>query len=118
MSTMPAATIDAYLASLGDPARNTLEKLRRSILKVIPDAEECISYGAPAFRVNGKAVAGFAAFKNHLVYAPHSGTVIPALADKLVGYKQSKGSFQFPNDKPLPDALVRTLVKARLAELR
>ena len=79
--------------------------LRRSILKVIPDAEQCISYGLPAFRVQGKVAAGFGAFKNHLSYLPHSGSVFPELSDELADYKTSAGALQFPVDAPLSTVL-------------
>ena len=72
---MSEQEIDQYLAALDEPKRSTLEALRRSILEVVPDAEQCISYGMPAFRLQGKVVAGFAAFK-HLSYLPHSGSVL------------------------------------------
>jgi uncharacterized protein YdhG (YjbR/CyaY superfamily) len=109
--------IDAYLASLEAPARGTLEELRRTILQVVPDAEEGLSYGVPAFRVRGKAVAGFAAFKNHLTYVPHSGSVLGDLGDVVAGYETSKGSLKFAIDTPLPEDLVSKLVAARLREL-
>lgn len=109
--------IDAYLAGLEAPARGTLEALRRTILKVVPDAEEGVSYGVPAFRVRGKAVAGFAAFENHLTYVPHSGSVLGDLGDDVAGYETSKGSLKFAIDTPLPDDLVTKLVAARLREL-
>ncbi len=115
---MTADEVDAYLAELEEPKRGTLETLRRSILAVVPDAEECISYGMPAFRVEGKVVAGFAAFKNHLAYLPHSGRVLASLGDRLSGYEFTKGSLHFPIDEPLPDDLVRSLVEAKLATLR
>jgi uncharacterized protein YdhG (YjbR/CyaY superfamily) len=89
--------------------------LRESIRRVIPDAEEGISYGMPAFRVNGKVVAGFAAFKDHLSYVPHSGSVLGQLSDDLVGYSMTKGSLHFPVDEPLPDELVEKLVALRLS---
>ena len=73
---MAPQDIDSYLATVDEPRRTTLEELRRSILAVIPDAEQCISFGMPAFKVRGKTVAGFAAFKNHLSYLPHSGSVL------------------------------------------
>jgi uncharacterized protein YdhG (YjbR/CyaY superfamily) len=114
---MTQQDVDAYLASLGEPARRTLEDLRRSILDVVPDAEQCISYGMPAFKVGGKTVAGFAAFKGHLSYLPHSGSVLPELADDLAGYTSTKGSLHFPVDKPLPSALVSKLVRIRMREL-
>jgi uncharacterized protein YdhG (YjbR/CyaY superfamily) len=71
---MAAEDIDRYLAELTEPARGTLEQLRRDVLTVVPRAEQCISYSAPAFKVDGRTVAGFAAFKNHLSYLPHSGS--------------------------------------------
>ena len=114
---MAARDIDDYLAGVGEPKRSTLQQLRQCVLDVIPDAEECISYGMPAFKVKGKTVAGFAAFKNHLSYLPHSGSVLPALAADLVGYEGTKGSLHFPVDQPLPPALVNTLVTTRLRQL-
>ncbi len=114
---MAAQDIDRYLASLGEPGRSTLEDLRRSILEVVPEAEQCISYGMPAFKVRGKSVAGFAAFKNHLSYLPHSGSVLAELGDELVGYQRTKGSLHFAIDEPLPSALVTKLVEVRLREL-
>jgi uncharacterized protein YdhG (YjbR/CyaY superfamily) len=114
---MPARDIDGYLASVGEPKRSTLQQLRQCVLEVIPDAEECISYGLPAFKVQGKVVAGFGAFKNHLSYLPHSGSVLPALAADLAGYDGTKGSLHFPVDQPLPPALVNKLVTTRLREL-
>ena len=114
---MSAADIDAYLEGVEEPKRSTLADLRRTILEVVPDAEQCISYGMPAFRVNGKVVAGFAAFKNHLSYLPHSGSVIPKLSDDLAGYGATKGSLHFPTDQPLPKPLVEKLIRARIEEL-
>jgi uncharacterized protein YdhG (YjbR/CyaY superfamily) len=105
--------VDKYLLSLEQPKRGTLEALRRTILDIIPEAEQCISYGMPAFRVQGKVIAGFAAFKNHLSYLPHSGSVIPDLGDALSQYKTSKGALQFPIDRPLPKALVKKLITIR-----
>ena len=112
---MTAEEIDAYLADLDEPKRSTLEALRRSILAVVPDAEQGISYGMPAFRVGGTVVAGFAAFKNHLAYLPHSGSVLAGLGDRLDGYEHTSGSLHFPVDQPLPDDLVRSLVDAKLS---
>jgi len=108
--------IDDYLASLEEPKRSTLTTLRLSILGIIPEAEQCISYGLPAFRVQGKVIAGFGAFKNHLSYLPHSGSVIPELGDELANYKTSSGALQFPVDAPLPSALVEKLVTTRLRQ--
>jgi uncharacterized protein YdhG (YjbR/CyaY superfamily) len=113
---MSKREIDVYLAALEEPKRSTLTALRQAILTVIPEAEQCISYGHPAFRVEGKVVAGFAAFKNHLSYLPHSGSVFPELRDDLVRYKTSTGALQFPVDAHLPKALVRKLVTIRLRQ--
>ena len=113
-----AGGIDEYLAALDEPMRSTLQTLRRTILAIIPDAEECISYGMPAFRLNGKVIAGFAAFKSHLSYLPHSGSVLGNLPDDLAGYKSTEGSLHFPIDKPLPKALVKKLIAKRLDDVR
>ncbi len=114
---MSADEVDAYLAGVDEPKRSTLEAVRRSILDVVPDAEEGISYGMPAFSVGGKVVAGLAAFKNHLAYLPHSGVVLADLGDELEGYERTPGSLHFAVDEPLPDALVRRLIQAKLARL-
>lgn len=114
---MSAEEIDAYLSELDEPKRSTLETLRASILKVVPEAQQCISYGLPAFRIGGKVVAGFAAFKNHLSYLPHSGSVLDQLRDELSSYSGTKSSLHFPHDQPLPDELVAQLVRCRLAQL-
>jgi uncharacterized protein YdhG (YjbR/CyaY superfamily) len=114
---MSAQEIDDYLAGLDEPALSTLQALRRSILRVVPDAEQCLSYGMPAFRVDGKVVAGFAAFKRHLSYLPHSGDVLSDLAADLEGYDRTPGSLHFAVGEPLPDDLVRSLVEAKLRRL-
>jgi uncharacterized protein YdhG (YjbR/CyaY superfamily) len=116
MVTKTANPIDEYLTGIDEPKRSTLRQLRASILEVIPEAEECISYGLPAFRVRGKVIAGFAAFKNHLSYLPHSGSVFPELGAKVADYVTTTGSLHFPVDQPLPKALVRQLVKVRLRQ--
>ena len=114
---MSQREIDRYLAALDEPKRSTLESLRRSILDVVPDAEQAMSYGAPAFKVEGKAVAGFAAYKNHLSYLPHSGSVLTELSKDVAGYGTSKGALKFAVDTPLPKGLVKRLVTARMREL-
>jgi uncharacterized protein YdhG (YjbR/CyaY superfamily) len=108
--------VDAYLAEVDEPKRSTLQALRRTILEIVPDAEQVISYRVPAFRVQGKIVAGFAAFQNHLSYLPFSGSVLPQLADELEGYTMTKSSLHFPVDQPLPKRLVQKLIAARLEE--
>ena len=84
-----AQEIDQYLEGLDEPKRETLAQLRQEILNVLPEAEQGISYGLPAFKVRGKTIAGFAAFKNHLSYLPHSGSVFPQLEDELKGFLPS-----------------------------
>jgi uncharacterized protein YdhG (YjbR/CyaY superfamily) len=113
---MSATDIHEYLDRLDEPKRSTLSQLRRDILAVVPDAEECISYAVPGFKVAGKTVAGFAAFKNHLSYLPHSGRVFPELAKELAGYEKSTGALRFPVDKPLPAELVEKLIAVRLRQ--
>jgi uncharacterized protein YdhG (YjbR/CyaY superfamily) len=110
--------IDGYLAKLDEPKRTTLHELRKTIHEVIPEAEQCISYGVPAFRLHGKVIAGFAAFTNHLSYLPHSGSVLPELADDLAGYVRTPGSLHFPVDQPLPRPLVEKLIEVRLRQVR
>jgi uncharacterized protein YdhG (YjbR/CyaY superfamily) len=111
------ADVDGYLAALEEPKRSTLQALRESIRAVVPDAQECLSYGMPAFKVGGRTVAGFAAFTRHLSYLPHSGSVLPELADDLAGYERTQGSLHFAVDTPLPDDLVAKLVATRLRHL-
>ena len=114
---MAGSDIDRYLTGLDEPKRSALEQLRRDVLAVLPDAQECLSYGVPGFKVKGKTIAGFAAFKNHLSYLPHSGSVLPALADELAEYKGTRSSLHFAVDQPLPSGLVRKLIVARMREL-
>jgi uncharacterized protein YdhG (YjbR/CyaY superfamily) len=111
-----AEAVDEYLRSVGEPKRSTLQTLRETILEIVPEAEEVISYRVPAFRVDGKTIAGFAAFKDHLSYLPFSGSVLDQLGDELDGYAMTKSSLHFPVDQPLPKALVKKLIGVRLAD--
>ena len=111
---MTSSGIDDYLAGVDEPKRATLQALRGTIRELLPDAEETISYGMPAYKVNGVTVAGFAAFKNHLSYLPHSGSVIDKVPEAVAAYDGTKGSLHFPVDQPLPRDLVRELLKVRL----
>ncbi len=115
---MSKQEIDDYLAKVPQPKRATLQKLRQTIRDIVPDAEEVISYGMPAFRLNGKVIAGFAAFKNHLAYLPHSGSVLAELRDDLSGYASTEGSLHFPISEPLPKALVKKLIAARIRQVK
>jgi uncharacterized protein YdhG (YjbR/CyaY superfamily) len=109
-------TIDEFLANLSDDKRAALEKLRKTIQAAAPKAEECISYGLAAFRLNGRPLVAFGAGTNHCAFYPMSATTVEAHKDDLKDYETSKGTIRFPPDKPLPVALVRKLVKARIAE--
>ena len=110
--------IDDYLANVEEPKRAALLELRQAILDILPQADEVISYGMPAFRLNGTVIAGFAAFKNHLAYLPHSGSVLAELQNELAGYASTEGSLHFPINKPLPKALVKKLVTTRLKQVK
>jgi uncharacterized protein YdhG (YjbR/CyaY superfamily) len=109
-------TIDEYLAVLSEDKRAALEKLRKAIRAAAPTAEECISYGLAAFRLNGRALVAFGATASHCAFYPMSSSTVEAFKDQLTAYDTSKGTIRFPADKPLPVALVRKLVKARIAE--
>ena len=111
-----AGEVDAYLRGVEEPGRSTLQTLRGTILEILPDAVQVISYRVPAFRVRGETVAGFAAFQNHLSYLPFSGSVLSQLADELDGYAMTKSALHFPFDRPLPKALVKKLIAVRLAQ--
>jgi uncharacterized protein YdhG (YjbR/CyaY superfamily) len=113
---MPKNEIDQYLGTLDEPKRATLTQLRDTIVAIVPEAEQCISYGMPAFKLRGKTIAGFAAFKSHLSYLPHSGSVIGQLATEIEGYTKTKGSLHFPVDEPLPKEVVKKLLDTRMAE--
>jgi uncharacterized protein YdhG (YjbR/CyaY superfamily) len=113
---VPAQEIDEYLGALEEPKRTTLARLRQTILEIVPEAEQGISYGVPAFKVRGKTIAGFAAFKDHLSYLPHSGSVFPQLKEELKGYTTSSGALRFAIDQPLPVPLVEKLIAVRLQQ--
>jgi uncharacterized protein YdhG (YjbR/CyaY superfamily) len=107
--------IDEYLAGVPEPARGTLNKIRAAIRSAAPpETTEAISYGMPAFRYKGSLV-WFAAFSNHCSLFP-TASVIEAFKNELKGFPTSKGTIHFPTDKPLPTALVKKLVKARVAQ--
>jgi uncharacterized protein YdhG (YjbR/CyaY superfamily) len=108
-------TVDEYLARVSDDKRVALQKLRRTIRAAAPRAEECISYQLPAYRLNGMLVA-FGATANHCAFYPMSASTVAAHREELKDYDTSKGTIRFQPDNPLPAALVRKLVKARIAE--
>jgi uncharacterized protein YdhG (YjbR/CyaY superfamily) len=109
-------TIDEYLAGVHADQRAALETIRRTIRAVAPKAEECISYGLAAFRLNGRPLVAFGATANHCAFYPMNSTTVEAFQKQLKGFETSKGTIRFQADNPLPAALVRKLVKARIAE--
>jgi uncharacterized protein YdhG (YjbR/CyaY superfamily) len=111
-------TIDEYLATVSGEKRRALESLRKTIRSIVPEAQECISYAMPAFRLHGVVVAGFSATAKGCSYFPFSGSTLRTLARHLGGYEQTKSSLHFSPDRPLPTTLVRRLLKARLAEAK
>jgi uncharacterized protein YdhG (YjbR/CyaY superfamily) len=112
---MIAKTIDEFLAHLNADKRAALEKLRKTIRAAVPKAEECISYGVPSFRLDGKLLVAYGAGAKHCAFYPGAHP-IEVHKDELKAYSTSKGTVRFPADSPLPVALVRKLVKTRIAE--
>lgn len=112
-----AVSVSAYLASLPPTARRGLQRLRKVIATAAPGAEEGVSYGIPAFRLDGRLLVWFAAFKEHLSLFP-GASVIRAHAADLKDHSTSRGTIRFPMDQPIPAGLVAKLVKARIAEMR
>ncbi len=118
MKHVNAATIDEYLAGLPADRAATLERLRRIILEEAPGAQECFSYGMPAFRFGRLVLVAFAARSGHLALYPMSGGIVSAFAGDLDGFDTSKGTIRFQPWNPLPDELVRRIVRARIEEIR
>jgi uncharacterized protein YdhG (YjbR/CyaY superfamily) len=108
-------SVDEYLAGVPEPARSTLNKVRAAIRSAVPEATEAIWYRIPTFKYKGPLVA-FAAFSNHCSFFPLSSSLLEAFKNELKGFPTSKGTIRFPVDKPLAAALVKKLVKARIAE--
>ena len=112
-NTKPLTHAD-YLSTVDAVKRAALQKLRKDIRAAAPKAEECISYGLPGFRLNGKVLMHYGAAKTHCAFYP--GATIALLAKELKGYDTSKGTIRFAADEPLPATLVRKIVKARIAK--
>jgi len=110
-------TIDEYLASVNANHRDALQKIREAIHAVAPNAEECISYGIPAFRLNGRSLVFFGAWANHCALYPGSSATLKKFRNELRDFQTSKGTLRFSPDNPLPVALVKKLVKARVAQI-
>lgn len=111
------AAVEARIAAMPQPQRDTLLTLRATLRKVLPKAEECIKYNMPSFVVQGHGVAAYDAFQRHCSYFPFSGNVLDKVGDVTAGHVATKGTLQFPVDRPLPVALVRRLVRIRLDEI-
>src|SRR5947208_6172455 len=111
-------TIDEYLAGVGAHQQIALEKLRKTVRAVAPKAEECISYGIPAFRLNGRSLVFFGAWANHCSFYPGNSVTFKKFRNDLKAFHISKGTIRFSPEKPLPAALVKKLVKARMGEVK
>lgn len=116
VSNSPAQDVETYLANVPEPARSTLERVRDIIRSVAPaESTEALSYGIPSFRYKG-ALVGYAAFKAHCSFFPMSAALIDSMKDDLGAYSLSKGTIRFSVDKPLSPALIKKIVKARVAQ--
>ncbi|HUL71298.1 MAG TPA: DUF1801 domain-containing protein [Gemmatimonadales bacterium] len=111
------AAVDRHLRSLPPKARMGLEKVRRAIKAVAPGAEEGFSYGLPAFKLGGRSLVCYDAFKEHSSFFPMSGRIVQKLAAELKRYSTSRGTVRFPHHKPPPATLIKKLVRARIAEI-
>ena len=109
--------VDAYLAERPDDQRKALQRVRETISATVPDAEEAFVYGVPGFKLDGKSLVCYAGFKQHCGFYPMSPAVLDAHASQLGRFEIAKGTIRFQPDKPLSLALIRKLVKARVAEL-
>ena len=113
--TTDARDVDDYLSRVPEDSRAALEKLRRAIKSIVPDAVEVISYQIPTFKYQGRMLVSYAAFAEHCSFFPGAAP-IEAHRNELTSYQTSKGTIRFPNDKPLPVTLVKKLVKTRIKE--
>ncbi len=112
MNSTKPETVDAYLNSFPEEIQAVMRDIRKTILEAAPEATESISYGMPAYKLNGKPLVYFAAFKNHIgLYATPTGH--SAFEKALSAYKQGKGSVQFPLEQPMPLELIREIVRYR-----
>jgi len=110
------SVIDNYLEKVSQPQKAELERIRKIVKQTVPEAEEVISYGMPGFKYNKKYLVGFASFKDHLSLFPTSHP-IEVLENKLGNFKLSKGTIQFTPDNPIPKAVIKELVRIRLADI-
>jgi uncharacterized protein YdhG (YjbR/CyaY superfamily) len=110
-------TVDEYLASLPEDRRAVMETLRRTMAEAAPEATETIAYNMPALRLKGKFLISYEAFKNHYSLFPWTDRMAAQLGDKLKPYTHGKGTIQFPATEPIPDELVRDILRIRLVEV-
>ena len=110
------SVIDEYLKDVGGPQRGELERIRKIVQQIVPEAEEVISYGMPGFKYKGKYLVGFSAFKDHLSLFPTNGP-IETLKDKLAGFTLAKGTIQFTPEHPIPEALIKEILLVRVAAI-
>ena len=115
---MTKKEVDTYLSAVPEPQRSTLKELRKLIRAALPNAEECLSYNMPAFKLEGQVIAGFASARNHCSYYPFSGRTLTTLSAEVSKYVTTKGSLHFAVDKCIPATLVNKLVKTRLKEVK
>lgn len=107
-------SVRKFYTSAPSPHRETMLEMRSRILEIVPDAEEVVSYGMPAFKVDGTVVAGLLANKNHVGYYPFSGSILKLFPEELTKYKTTLSAIHVPIDKPLAKGLIKKLIKARI----
>jgi len=118
MDKSAAKTVEEYISRVPEPARSTLIRMREAIQRAVPEATEAITYLIPTFKYRGRSLLAIAAFKNHCSLFPMSGAVIEKFEGELERFHTSKGTLQFPVDKPLSAALLKKLAKTRVAEIQ
>jgi uncharacterized protein YdhG (YjbR/CyaY superfamily) len=111
------SSFDDYFASVPEPQKSELERIRRLVRRAVPEAEEATSYGMPAFKYNQRPLLGFKASKNHLSVFPFSPEAVDAAREALAGFDLSKGTVRFTVEQPLPDAALEQLLRHRLGEI-
>ncbi len=108
------SNVKKHYMSAPSPHRETMLELRNRILEVIPDAEEVVSYGMPAFKLDGRVLAGLLANKKHVGYYPFSGSILHLFPEELAKFSTTKSAIHVPVDKPLAKGLIKKLIKARI----